>query len=274
MKLVFSILLVLLSVVSHPSNVFIIARDVTLHQYVGTIYAIDDNEDQYLVFSIQSGNTNNSFEVDSISGDLYISNPEEVNIWGFKLYQLIIRVTDNGIPPLWAEATVSVYVRGGVNYQVWDSLSGTLISILTNNIDFPDNPDRSFIIPTLDATRNSGNNYGARMIGYLTAPITGYYTFWISSNKRGELWLGTDSTYSSLKKIAFVNGWTPYHSWNKYSSQKSLRIYLMQNHIYCIEALMKESTGTDNLSIGWSKPSSRSVVPQEIIPRDVLMPRY
>ena len=58
----------------------------------------------------------------------------------------------------------------------------------------------------------------------LTAPATGEYTFWVSSDDNSELNLGTDAMPASKVRIAHVTGspaWTDYVEWNKFPTPKS-----------------------------------------------------
>jgi len=113
---------------------------------------------------------------------------------------------------------------------------------------------------------NSGNNYGLRMNGYLCPPITGSYRFWIASDANGQLWLSTTSNPANKVLIAQHTGTTNSRQWNKYSTQKSVSISLVAGQLYYIEALMKESTGNDNLAVGWAKPGQSTSAPSEVIP--------
>jgi uncharacterized protein YjdB len=55
---------------------------------------------------------------------------------------------------------------------------------------------------------NAANNYGCRVSGYLCAPLTGSYTFWIAGDDNVELWLSIDNTETNKVKIAYPNGYT------------------------------------------------------------------
>src|SRR4029077_13225207 len=75
--------------------------------------------------------------------------------------------------------------------------------------------------PSFEAPTDWADNYGTRLRGYITAPVTGIYTFWIASDNQSELWLSTDDTPLNKVKIASVPDWTNSHEWNKSPSQKS-----------------------------------------------------
>jgi len=113
---------------------------------------------------------------------------------------------------------------------------------------------------------NNGNNFGLRMNGYLCPPTTGSYVFWIASDASGQLWLSTSSNPANKVLIAQNTGTTSSRQWNKYSTQKSVAISLVAGQLYYIEALMKESTGNDNLAVGWAKPGQGTSSPSEVIP--------
>jgi hypothetical protein len=44
----------------------------------------------------------------------------------------------------------------------------------------------------------------ARACGYITAPVTGSYTFWIASDDNSELWLSINDNAVNKVKIASV----------------------------------------------------------------------
>jgi hypothetical protein len=124
----------------------------------------------------------------------------------------------------------------------------------------------------MEGTTNQGDMFGARIAGYICAPATGSYTFWIASDNEGELWLSLNDQPANKQKIAFVSGATLPRAWNSYSSQKSVSINLVQGQKYYIEALMKEAFGGDCLAVGWLKPGQTGTVPSEIVPGSVLSP--
>jgi PQQ-dependent dehydrogenase (s-GDH family) len=72
-------------------------------------------------------------------------------------------------------------------------------------------------------------------------------------------------------KIAFTTSATNSRQWNKYSTQKSVSVLLTAGQQYYVEALMKESTGNDNLAVGWAKPGQSTTAPSEVIPGTSLM---
>jgi PQQ-dependent dehydrogenase (s-GDH family) len=160
---------------------------------------------------------------------------------------------------------------GAINYQKWNNISGTSVSNLTSNANYPNNPSVSGTLTTFEIATNSGDNYGMKVYGYICPPATGNYTFWIASDDNGELWLSSSNSPSNKTRIAYHTQWTNSREWNKYSTQKSAAITLNAGQLYYVEALMKEGTGGDNLAVGWAKPGQATTAPSEVIPGSQLL---
>ncbi len=150
-------------------------------------------------------------------------------------------------------------------------ISPAVIS-LTSNINSPNNPSSTSLLPSMQMPGNYNNNFGTRISGSICAPLTGSYTFWIASDDNGELWLSSNDQAANKQLIAFHTSFTGPAEWNKFTTQKSTVIYLTQGQSYYIEALMKEAGGGENLSAGWLKPGQTGTIPSEIIPGSVLPP--
>ncbi|WP_178931625.1 PA14 domain-containing protein [Oceaniferula marina] len=104
-----------------------------------------------------------------------------------------------------------------------------------------------------------GDHYGLRLRGSLTAPITGDYTLFVAGDDNASLYLSSDHSRFHKQLIAWSHRWTAPTQWDKYSSQRSKTIRLQAGETYYIEALMKELTGGDHLSIGWSYEAPQSL---------------
>ncbi len=145
---------------------------------------------------------------------------------------------------------VSCSATGTVLEEVWRNVTGIAVS----DIPLQRNPDASGQLTVFEAARNSGDNYGRRVRGYLCPPATGEYTFWLASDDAGELYLSTDENPVNRKRIASVSGWARPGEWEKYPSQKSAKVRLEAGRRYYIEALQKDGTGADYLAVGWQLP--------------------
>ena len=164
--------------------------------------------------------------------------------------------TRPGIPV----STVSISImpsstsQSGVLMETWTNIDGTLVSDLTGSSHYPYSPNASEIRSSFEAPINRGSSFGTRMRALLIPPVTGDYTFWIASDDRSQLWLGSDRTQASRTHIASVNGWTSSKAWTKYASQQSAVISLQAGQAYYIEALHKEGNQVDHLAVAWKGP--------------------
>ena len=143
----------------------------------------------------------------------------------------------------------------------WTGISGTAVSNLTSNVNYPYNPtgrilERSFEGPT-NWTNSAGtqlNSYGTHIRGYLNPITSGIYTFWIASDDASDLYLSTDSDPANKIRIAYVSSWVNPYKWTVYGTQQSSPISLVAGQSYFIEALHKEGSGGDSVAVAWEGP--------------------
>ena len=169
-------------------------------------------------------------------------------------------------------STPTCTAQGTILMERWDGIAGLTIADLTGSPDYPNNPTSSSQLTSFEIPTNVADNYGARLRGYICAPATGAYTFWIASDDYGDLYLSTDDDPTNKVRIAYHTGWTNSQEWDRYASQKSIPIILSGGQSYYVEALMKERNGGDNLAVGWAKPGEPTTAPSEVIPGTVLSP--
>lgn len=111
---------------------------------------------------------------------------------------------------------------------------------------------------------NSPNYFATRHRGYLIAPETGYYRFWVTGRSGVELNLSTDSSKYRKKLIAQMNPEisTGYgidtissNLWDVYGSQMSSDIYLEAGQKYYMEAIQTTGhMGGSHLRVAWARP--------------------
>ena len=133
-------------------------------------------------------------------------------------------------------------------------------------VDTP--PARTKILDSFEAPSHQAERYGARIRGYLHPPTSGSYTFWISGDDVGQLWLGSDDDPANKKQIASVPGWTGQRQWDKHAQQKSEPVQLEAGRKYYIEARLKEGERGDHLAVAWQPPGGKC----EVIPGAHLSP--
>ncbi|MDQ2658664.1 MAG: PA14 domain-containing protein, partial [Bacteroidota bacterium] len=139
---------------------------------------------------------------------------------------------------------------GTITRDYWAGVSGDRVS------DVPVNspPTSSNELTIFEGPANIGDRYATRIRGYICPPVSGNYTFWIASNDHSELWLSTDDDPANKVLIAWVSGATNPRQWNKFASQHSTTQSLVKGQRYYVEALHKESIGTDHIAVGWTLP--------------------
>jgi hypothetical protein len=94
---------------------------------------------------------------------------------------------------------------GFVTREVWRNVSGWWVGA----IPVETTPSSVSQIGALEGLPNDGVEYGQRIRGYITAPTTGNYTFWIASDDHSELWLSIDDQPANKRRIASLNDWVP-----------------------------------------------------------------
>jgi hypothetical protein len=161
--------------------------------------------------------------------------------------------------------------NGSISYEKWNNIGiGGNISDFrsaTNNLTTTPNLTQSLTL--FEAPTNIDDQYGVRIKGYVCAPVSGNYTFWIAGDDGCELWLSSDDNPANIQKIAYHNGSTGSQQWNVSSTQQSNTISLVAGQRYYIEALVKEGFGNDNLAVGWQLPNGTLERP---IPGNRLIP--
>jgi len=152
--------------------------------------------------------------------------------------------------PVWSFNT-EAGIANKIVRQWWTGLTGTAITDLTNNANYPNNPTGVEMRDLFEGPVDWADNYGTRMYGWLKPPVTAEYTFWIAGDDAQELWLSTDTDPAKAVRIARVTSWTNSREWEKETNQKSAPISLQAGQKYYIQALGKEGTGGDNIAVAW-----------------------
>jgi len=145
--------------------------------------------------------------------------------------------------------------QGKVLFEYWDNIGGgTLVSDLTGNALYPDNPTSAEWRDAFQSPSGRADNYGVRARAFVIPPETGEYTFWVAGDDYCQLWLSTNEDPANATLIAQVLGWTGVAEWGKYPEQKSAPVSLVAGQKYYLEGLMKEGGGGDSLDVGWAGP--------------------
>ena len=103
------------------------------------------------------------------------------------------------------------------------------------------------VLKTLDREQHGDNNYTELLTAYLRPPATGDYTFWISADDEGELWIDD-------KKVCGNPSWAGFRDYGRFPSQKSLPVRLERGRAYALKVLHSNVHMGGSLSVSWAKP--------------------
>jgi hypothetical protein len=155
--------------------------------------------------------------------------------------------------------TTTIPGLGEIVMERWDDIPGLDVPSLTNSSKYPNNPDATEMLTSFSSDL-AMDNYGGRIHGWLYAPGTGNYTFWLCADNHGELWLSTDDDSTNVRLIATESDWSPPNTWGT-GEEQSDPITLMAGNKYYITALWKEQDGGDQCQVAWQGPG----VPERVI---------
>jgi len=146
---------------------------------------------------------------------------------------------------------------GSIQWEQWTDVNGTLVQATPTTTT----PNNTATLTQFESPRNLGDNYGARIRGYICPPENGNYTFQLSGDDNCQLWLSSDEDPTHKTMISSVPDWTNYREWNKYPTQQSAPVALLAGRRYYVEALHKEGDGYDNISVAWTLPNGQTEIP-------------
>lgn len=153
---------------------------------------------------------------------------------------------------------------GMITRQVWWNRNYASIDALRADTAFPANPDIVDNIPELRQINDWGSLYGTRVTGILNVPAGGTapvnYTFYVSGDDAAEFSISTDATPGNLSKICYATKPSGRENWASEASQISAPIALKPGGRYFVELLHKETYGSDNFAVAWTKEGDRQPV--------------
>ncbi len=154
-------------------------------------------------------------------------------------------------------------LEGKATYEEWDQSIIRSSRELYLESRIYEKPTRTRLLDRA-TTGPQGRNLASRIRGYITAPETGNYRFWLSGRSGLELYLSTDETKYKKRRIAELNPekmtsqgvwYTHSNFFDRYSSQLSEEIYLEEGQKYFFETIQAVSTdGLAHVSLAWARP--------------------
>ncbi len=253
-----------------------VRRDLMEWARVGQVTVADVNTNQFWTYSIVSGNAEGIFAIDQ-EGWIRLANTLALQNTATPNFSLQVRVVDNGAPIRFATAWVTLTITDSneitaesLQQEVFNDIgSGTAVANLTSNAKYPGRPDQLTVMSDFRTAVDVADNYGSRVRGYLIPPESGNYQFYVASDDASQLKLSSDDNPAHAVVIASVTGWTSQDQWTKEANQRSSLRSLVGGQRYYIEALQKEGSGGDHLSVAWTGPGYTDIT---VIPKTYLAP--
>lgn len=172
-----------------------------------------------------------------------------------------------------SESVVNLEVKeagGAITRELWTGIPGETME----NFPSGTTPASVTTVTSLESPADSGDDYAARLRGYVTAPETGNYYFWIAGGNAAELWISNDEEpVNAFRRARIVAGGATPRTWTLEAGQKSPWMALEQGNRYYIEVRHKAGSGSgDHLAVGWSRPGESTNAPSEVVPGYALTP--
>ncbi|MBM3821663.1 MAG: hypothetical protein FJ404_02035, partial [Verrucomicrobia bacterium] len=161
--------------------------------------------------------------------------------------------------------------QGVLKWEAYTGIGGTAIDALTGDAKYPDNADEVRVIGRAEGPTGYGDNYGARISGFLTPSETADYVFFLSADDNAQLFLSTDDKPANAKLIATEPQWNGERQWvlrdrrdpdlpenrsDKFAGTEwpgGNTIRLTSGRNYWVSLIYKEGGGGDNGAFTWKK---------------------
>ena len=111
-----------------------------------------------------------------------------------------------------------------------------------------------------------------RIRGYITAPDSGEYRFWLSSSGAAEFrFADSDQPGDKVVRARVLDTTSPLE-WTRETGQASPLLRLEAGRRYYFEILRAQAAATGHAALGWIRPGQTGARPFEVVPGYVLSP--
>lgn len=147
------------------------------------------------------------------------------------------------------------YPFSGMLLHRWQNAEGDAMHHIQPHVcRYPHNPDQISILTKFEAPKNYGEKIATRIEGYFEATQTGYYHFELCADHSAKLFVSSSSNPADKEEIVKVEQPTG----QDYSKCKSAYgSYFRAGNKYYIEAVHKESSGDDYITVRASEPNGQ-----------------
>ncbi|MES2922018.1 MAG: M60 family metallopeptidase [Verrucomicrobiota bacterium] len=196
----------------------------------------------FVTTSILSGNSSGAFAIDA-TGQIILQNP--AGLPATSLVTLSVTGTDSGGFSITTTIRVLANATPGLRELRWAGTGNFTGNTWSSATNYTGN------VTSADAAQNAADSYSRRLLGWIIPPVTGQYTFWISSADGSRFYLGTDTTEVTKSLLCSVASSTGYQAFDSQPLQVSAPVTLEAGKFYWFEAQQGEASGTDHLSVAW-----------------------
>lgn len=151
--------------------------------------------------------------------------------------------------------TTEVFAPGIMKVEFFTGLDGVDIFTLLDADKYINNqPDAVQYVTSFISPNGYGDNYGARVSGFITPSESGDYDFFIRADDQAQLYLSTDDKPANAQLIAEEIA-TCCEAFQEpgVSETTAAPVSLVANRRYAVYAVMKEGGGGDWMEVAWRK---------------------
>ena len=195
------------------------------------------------------------------AGGIITGTPSVAGEWRV----LLTATNDHGSGSAFLDITV-IGTSGAITRELWTGVPGNSVS----GIPLAQPPTSTSMLTSLEAPTNGATveDYGARIRGFITAPLSGDYRFFLRADEAAVFYFSDDEEPVNAWKRAEVLTPTSGTGWVDAAQSPLLR--LEAGRRYYLEILHKQGTGSDHLALGWAKPDEPDTTASEIVPGHLL----
>jgi hypothetical protein len=126
-------------------------------------------------------------------------------------------------------------------------------------------PTGTEIFKTVDMPGTEKDNYVDQYTGYIVAPVTGNYTFYIASDNDAGFWLSNEPNMPNIVNttatppLCVLNGFVGYLDFTNRAEQQSGPVLLQAGQAYGFTVIHREAAGGDHVALGWKLPGEDDI---------------
>lgn len=141
--------------------------------------------------------------------------------------------------------------QGEVTWSYWRQLPDDLLGELYADEYYPNTPDGTRILNSVQSPVNFDNYFGSTIRGFISSPVTENIIFNITGDDDVLFFLSSNEDPDNLIEEAFIYGYTGREEHDKYPEQTTRSINLLANQFYYFELHHVEGGGGDHSALWW-----------------------